>query len=109
METLTIVGYNIYRDGEKIATSDKEEYVDAAPVGDHTYNVTTVYDLGESRFSNEVFAATSGVESLTGVEEGSPRYFNLQGLEVKKPMKGEIYVVVYPDGTSCKEVIRDKR
>ncbi|RGN49131.1 MULTISPECIES: choice-of-anchor J domain-containing protein [unclassified Bacteroides] len=57
MESLTLKGYNVYRDGTKIT----ETPVNATTYADntvgkntHTYKVTTVYDKGESLYSNEI-------------------------------------------------------
>ena len=64
---LEVVGYNIYRDGEKINETPvaATSYLDteAAP-GTHTYVVTVVYNNGESLPSNEVTITTSGVENI---------------------------------------------
>ena len=105
-ETLEITGYNIYRDGEKIGTSDTEEYVDATASGNHVYNVTTRYHLGESAFSNDAGAVMSGIGSISLDTCGDVRFFNLQGIEVKNPSRGSVYIVVAPDGSATKQVIR---
>ena len=63
----TIVAYNIYRDGELLASVDGNTlaYVDEAGDGtSHTYNVTVVYEdengvRTESPFSNTVSATAS--------------------------------------------------
>ena len=93
LHRLEIKGYNIYRDGEKIGTSDTEEYLDQTATGNHVYNVTTSYHLGESPFSNDAEAAVSGIEDVViDSTDGELRFFNLQ--------------VVSPDGTSAKRVLR---
>lgn len=107
MESLEIKGFNIYRDGEKIGTADTEEYLDQTATGNHVYNVTTSYHLGESPFSNDAEAAVSGIEDVViDSTDGELRFFNLQGLEVKNPVRGNVYIVVSPDGTSAKRVLR---
>lgn len=106
VETLEIKGYNIYRDGEKIGTAQAEEYLDTTATGSHVYNVTTTYHLGESPFSNDADAAVSGIENVVSGADGELRFFNLQGFEVKNPEPGHIYIVVRPDGTSSKALIR---
>ena len=95
-QQLTLIGYNIYRDGVK---------VNAAPVagtsftdemgGAHIYNVTAVYDKGEARFSNsaEVTAAAGIVEvdaTADTNDENAPRY-DVSGRRVSKDYKG-IYI-----------------
>lgn len=107
IEKLEIKGYNIYRDGEQIGTADTEEYLDTEAQGTPIYNVTTRYHLGESSFSNAASPVVTGVEGvLSGAANGELRFFNLQGLEVKNPAKGNVYIVVRPDGTSFKHILR---
>lgn len=107
IETLEIKGYNIYRDGEQIGTADTEEYFDTEVSGTPVYNVTTRYHIGESSFSNAASPVVTGVEGvLSGAANGELRFYNLQGLEVKNPAKGNVYIVVRPDGTSFKHFLR---
>lgn len=107
IELLEIKGYNIYRDGVKIGTSDTEEYIDTPEEGTHAYNVTTRYHLGESAFSNEASAIALGIEDVAvGDASGEYRFFTIQGFEVKNPTRGNIYIVVAPDGTTSKRIIR---
>lgn len=47
---------------------------------------------------------TSGASTVE-IEEGETRYFNLQGVEVKNPAKGEIMIKV-SNGKSSKELLR---
>lgn len=54
-EPLLLKGFNVYRDGEIINTDPVEElnYIDSnVEAGEHVYNVTALYDRGESRGSN---------------------------------------------------------
>ena len=62
---LTILNYNVYRNGEKIGTANANatSFSDAGNDGD-IYTITIVYDEGESTFSNEA-GITLGVEELT--------------------------------------------
>lgn len=60
------MGYNVYRDGERINSAFVEEasYFDPVAVGsDHTYHVTAVYDLGES-VPTKIFVGGNSVEEL---------------------------------------------
>lgn len=107
MERLEIRGYNIYRDGERIAWSEVEEYLDSTPGagGTHIYNVTTAYHVGESPFSNDAGVVTSGIDSIaddTAVD--AVRYYNLQGMEVRTPVKGNVYIIRLSDGATVKRV-----
>ena len=50
-----ITGYNVYRNGIKIATSTTTDYVDPAPLdGTNTYAVSATGSFGESSPSNSV-------------------------------------------------------
>lgn len=65
---LDVEGYRIYRDGKLIATvgADATSYIDAdASDGkQHTYQVTVVYNLGESALSNAFTVITSGINAI---------------------------------------------
>lgn len=63
--TLSLMGYNIYRDGAKISESPvaATEYVDVAPESNtYVYNVTALYNSGESTPSNAASITLSGIE-----------------------------------------------
>lgn len=65
---LELKGYNVYRNGARINTVpvDAETFTDAgAPDGDHRYQVTAVYDRGESIPSNDVRLSLSGISAPT--------------------------------------------
>lgn len=89
-----VVGYNVYRDGVKLndAPVEATTYVDAAPAKEnHSYGVTTVYDLGESPVSNIVEAGPySGIGAIDG-DNAPVEYYNLQGIRVSNP-KGGIFI-----------------
>ena len=86
----TIVAYNIYRDGELLASVDGNTlaYVDDA--GDetsHTYNVTAVYEdengvRTESPFSNTVSATASLSEILNGERISKYDVYTIDGKAV---------------------------
>lgn len=66
---LSIVGYDVYRDGVKITKEPtaETEYVDTeAPAGKHSYVVVVVYDKGTSAPSNVATVDLSGVGALNG-------------------------------------------
>ena len=69
---LSLIGYNVWRNGEKLTAEPTGEttFTDAnAPSGNNKYVVTTVYDRGESRGSNTIELNNSGVISIeTGVK-----------------------------------------
>lgn len=67
-ETLSLTGYNVYRDGAKITEEPVKEttYVDGITDSEtHSYYVTAVYEeKGESAGSNVVSLAHSGVNTV---------------------------------------------
>lgn len=81
-----ITGYNIYRDGEKIATvgADATTYTDENVDGDrHVYNVTVIYADGESRYSNDALIDVTGIDSVTTLPDGKFDVYTTGGIRVK--------------------------
>ncbi len=63
-----LLGYNVYRDGKKINSElvTTGSYVDNDVVdGDHVYQVTVLYDKGESVGSNKVPLSSDGIHDVT--------------------------------------------
>jgi len=96
---LTLEGYNVYRDGEKITETPVtdahyEDAVGPTPVR-HVYKVTAKYDAGESVYSNEVEIATSGIvdRSVDGVN-----VYAVAGTIVIEGLYGQRVGVFTPDG-----------
>lgn len=67
-KALEVTGYNVYRDGQLIGTTDEAGYTDSGVSGDHVYNVTVLYAEGESAFSNSVTVLSSGIDGVTSGE-----------------------------------------
>lgn len=92
-QQLTLVGYNIYRDGVKVNSTPVQgnQFTDTVGGGQYTYTVTAVYDKGESRFSNaakaEVASGIETAETATAADVNAPRY-DLSGRRVGKTFKG---------------------
>ena len=67
---LTLTGYKVYRDGEFAAELQPTvtRYEEKTDGGIYTYNVTAVYSVGESRYSNDYLSELSatGIEDLSG-------------------------------------------
>lgn len=64
---VVLKNYNIYRNGELIGTSEECTYTDEnVSIGnDYVYNVSAVYDRGESLWSNEATAQiTTGLNNI---------------------------------------------
>lgn len=69
-DNLSLVGYNVYRDGSKINDTPVAEpaYTDPAALAARsipTYRVTAVYDKGESKGSNEVVIIATSVNDIS--------------------------------------------
>ncbi len=68
---LSILGYDVYRNGEKITAepTGEVEYIDTnAPEGENAYRVVAVYDRGLSAGSNTVTVQVSGItDTVAGV------------------------------------------
>lgn len=65
---LTLLGYNVYRDGVKVSDEivTQPGYVEPfAPNQRPKYAVTAVYDKGESYFSNIINVSTVGLEAVS--------------------------------------------
>ena len=67
---LTLVGYKIYRDGEVVGEVESSDtrYEETTEGGPFTYNVTAVYENGESRYSNDYVSnlSSTGITQTTG-------------------------------------------
>ena len=89
---LSLIGYNIYRDGVKLNAEPVGEtrYTDAtATDGEHSYVVTVVYDKGESAASNIVtLSVLSGISSVSVETVDNAPAYNLAGQKVNDSFKG---------------------
>lgn len=115
---LEVVGYNVYRDGEKINSDiiPVPAYLDTEALhGEHIYAVSTVYNNGESRTSDPIRVNT-GTTSINTVDATSTvvatEVYDITGVAVdpENLQPGKIYIekVFYDDGTTrvSKRVIR---
>ncbi|MBR1688804.1 MAG: choice-of-anchor J domain-containing protein [Prevotella sp.] len=89
---LTLTGYNIYRDGELIKQIGAEEttYTDAlSAVGDHTYAITAIYNLGESgSVAAEVTVAT-GISAAELLDRAAiSEIYSLDGRRLSSLQRG---------------------
>lgn len=103
---LTISGYNVYRDGEKITSKPVTEcnYTDASGKSTNKYFVTTVYTDGESRASNIAeLQKSSGVAEIATDNMGVRIYSVAGGVEVKGLTEGSVKVYT-TDGRKVAEV-----
>lgn len=91
-------GYNVYRNGECVTVNPVEgqAYTDlTAPNIENAYRVTAVYDRGESRGSNEVRVATSG---LDGTAVAGVGVYGARGAVVVRGAEGLKVTVAATDG-----------
>lgn len=107
--TRTLLGYNIYRNGEKINASliSDSSYTDSSADTNvkNTYCVTAVYEEGESNYSEPV--SVSATSQINGIDysNSSEKYFTIDGKHVQKPTKG-IFIVKTNDGKASKIAVK---
>lgn len=88
---LSAQSYNVYRDGELIAnvSAPAATYTDATTTsGSHTYNVSAVYDDGESSLSNDANTTVTGISSIKTVKDADAPVYNISGQRVGKDYRG---------------------
>lgn len=106
---LTLSGYNVYRDGEKLNTEllPATSFTDAkAAEGTHTYQVTAVYNLGESASASCEYEVASGI--VTAAADGTLRVissYDLSGKPASGSQKG-IVIQKMSDGTVRKVLVK---
>jgi len=109
LASLSIQGFNIYRDGARIndANVDTPNYIDTgAEPGDHTYTVTTVYNLGESELSNE---ASILVSAINAAKAGIFKVSSLSGNIIIEGAAGCLATVSATDGkVMFNGILKDK-
>lgn len=90
-QAITRRGYNIYRDGERIATTDLCTYADTeATAGAHTYAVTSCWAEGESMFSNlYVTDVAQGIDTLGAQQTEGVSLYNMAGVRVWTGKSGD--------------------
>ncbi len=100
----TLIGYNVYRNGEKINAYviTDATYTDTSLDKDkeNAYNVTAVYEEGESDFSDTVKASCTS--SINGVKNAAnATYYSINGTKLSRPTHG-INIINAQDGKSKK-------
>lgn len=77
-------GYNIYRDGERIATTEQCSYVDGEALdGTHTYAVTSCWAEGESMLSNRYITdVVQGIDYIEASETQDACLYNMAGIRI---------------------------
>lgn len=110
VEPLTVTGYNVYKNGEKIATLEagNTTYNVSDAADTDLFTVTTLYAEGESAGSNPF-----SIDILTGIGQADVKSagnagngtFDLNGRSVKGQLRPGIYVVKR-NGETHKVIIR---
>ena len=111
-ETLSLAGYNIWRDGEKVNDTPVQEceYSDMsipATRSEHNYVVTAVFTgMGESAASNEASASVvSGIDRIADGNRHETGRFSIDGASVTHDFKGMV-IITYSDGTARKAIMK---
>lgn len=95
---LTFVGYNVYRDGQKLNTEPLQVTTfTVSPAQDGTYTVTVQYQEVESAASNEVVVKDGIVTAIstlttTANESGVPVY-DLQGRRLQQAPRRQMFIM----------------
>lgn len=104
---LKLEGYRIYRDGQLLgtATSDAKAFSDANPVdGNHRYQLTAVYNLGESAAATVDATIITGITALPATDEETQQVYGIDGRRQQSLQRG-INIVRNASG-SARKVIR---
>ena len=108
MPAWTATGYEVWRNGEKVADTSIEEWLDAEATDGDVYTVRPVYgDKGTGPDSDSVTYAASGVGTIGAAAE-IEAYVTVDGRVLPgnvRPAAG-IYIARYSDGTTAKVTVR---
>ncbi len=103
----TLTGYNVYRDGQFIATvpADETSYTSEKAGTDATYFVTAVYEQGESLPSNEVSIKVSAIQEVMADMPADARIYDVQGRQLSELQPG-VNIIRYSNGTARKVFVK---
>ena len=99
------LGYNVYRDGEKIATLDANAttYTDDMGNKDSKYQITALYTRGESGMTS--VGETTSIEKINNTQEvGKVSLYNLNGQKINEPHHQGVYIVRQANGKTFKVI-----
>lgn len=88
---IVISGYNVYRDGQLIGSTETNGYQDVMPGDGAEYQVSVVYATAESPLSEKLGFGTLGISDIRTADSPRAPLFDLQGRRVERPAKG-LYV-----------------
>lgn len=100
--------YNVYCDGELVGTvsGDITTFTYTPSDGNnHVYNVTAVYDEGESELSNDVSLVTTGINDIELDQIAEGIHYSVDGLRIAKDAKG-IHIVKMANGKTVKLIVK---
>ena len=90
-----LYGYNVYKNGKRLNTAlvSTPTFTDSNPLNGDVYQVTAVYDAGESVYSNRVVYQGDGATAIESIAtesaQGNDRLYDLQGRKVNSlPQRG---------------------
>ena len=102
---LVLKGYNIYRDGQLIGTANNgSDGFSDKKVDDnqnHVYNITGLFEEGESGFSNDVYLKSAAVENI--YDDVKSEYYDLLGRKLKEPLPG---VIIMRRGSESNKIMK---
>jgi hypothetical protein len=102
--SLKLSGYRIYCDGQLVGqvAADVTNYSDTNKnKGSHLYQVTAVYEQGESAASSANVEITTGISSLNGAKKDDLKIYGLDGRSHKSLQRG-LNIVRTLGGTTVK-------
>lgn len=102
--SLKLSGYRIYCDGQLVGqvAADVTNYSDTNKnKGSHLYQVTAVYEQGESAASSANIEITTGISSLNGAKKDDLKIYGLDGRSHKSLQRG-LNIVRTLGGTTVK-------
>ena len=92
---IMLYGYNVYKNGKRLNTAlvSTPTFTDNNPLNGDVYQVTAVYDAGESVYSNRVVYQGDGATAIESIAtesaQGNDRLYDLQGRKVNSlPQRG---------------------
>lgn len=108
VKEVTLVGYNVYRDGVLVASGlDDNTYTEESDQQAHTYNVTAVWTDGESTFSNDYLVSTETGIGTASAPTGTDvvAVYTTGGVQVAKSARNlpiGVYLMKTADGKVVK-------
>ena len=92
--SLVVESYHIYRDGQLIGNTKDTHFTDVAEAGNHIYQVSVVYTVGESLLSQEA----SVITAITDVDGGITTIKTQPGVILVRGAEGKQVEVFTLDG-----------